>query len=165
MATKHRLPQVNISDAQLLFRNFAGKEAMYNPKGRRNFCVVLDDDLAEKMAADGWNVKYLKPREPGDEPKPYIKVNVAYHRSPPRITLLAGPNQELLTEETVALIDYADIKMVDLTITPYHWEQDDGRSGVSAYLKVMYVTIIEDVWAAKYREDVPYDPDADDGYN
>jgi hypothetical protein len=52
-----------IEGARIGFRNFSGKEGQYNPPGRRNFCVFLDDDLAKTLEEDGWNVRWLQPKE------------------------------------------------------------------------------------------------------
>ncbi len=57
-----------IEDARLIFRNFTGKEGQYNNEGARNFSVILTDDVAVEMLRDGWNVKYLEPREEGEPP-------------------------------------------------------------------------------------------------
>ena len=42
-----------VEGARLVFRNFSGKEGQYNREGDRNFAVILDQETAERMAADG----------------------------------------------------------------------------------------------------------------
>jgi hypothetical protein len=55
-----------IEDAVVRFLNFSGKEDTYNRAGDRNFCILLDQSLADQMLKDGWNVKTLKAR--ADDP-------------------------------------------------------------------------------------------------
>ena len=54
---------VTMEGVRLMFRNFAGKEDQYNKEGDRNFAVAIDETVARQMAEDGWNIKWLKPRE------------------------------------------------------------------------------------------------------
>jgi hypothetical protein len=142
-----------IENARIGFRNFSGKEGKYNPSGRRNFCVFLDPKIAEDLVADGWNVRYLEPRDPDDEKQAYLQVAVNFSNVPPKIIVITSKNKTTLEETTVNMLDWAEIENVDLIIRPYNWDVN-GKSGVKAYIKSMYVTLVEDEFEKKYR-DVP----------
>ena len=144
---------IRIEGARIGFRNFSGEEGRFNPKGRRNFCVFLEEDIAKDMEKEGWNVKWLQPREEGDEPQAYLQVKVVFGKIPPKIVLVTGRGKTRLDEDTVNILDWAEIQNVDLVIRPYNWEIN-GDTGVSAYIKTMYVTIREDEFENKYY-DVP----------
>jgi hypothetical protein len=144
---------VTIEGARLIFRNFAGKEQKFNPEGSRNFCVILPDDVAEAMLEDGWNVNYLKPREEGDAPTPYLQVAVRFDQRPPKIVMITSRARVHVDEDMVETLDWADIANVDMVLNPYSWSNNMGESGVKAYLKTMFVTIEEDELERKYALD------------
>ena len=145
--------RLSIENAQIMFRNFEGREERYNAKGNKNFCVVLDEKTAQQLFEDGWNVKELPPREEGDDSKYILNVKVSYkyERYAPKVVIYAGGVPTVLNDETIGELDYADIESVDVIIRPRHWEMK-GEEGIKAYLSVMYVTVEEDIFAKKYEK-------------
>jgi len=138
-----------IDDAQIVFRNFAGKEGQYNREGDRNFCVILPPDVGDQMLGDGWNVRYLEAREEGDERTPYISVSVNFNNRPPRVVMLTSTTRTQLSEESVEILDWADVKKADLIARGYDWTVN-GKSGTKAYLQSLFITIEEDELERKY---------------
>ena len=141
--------EFKVEDAILVFRNFAGKEGPMNREGDRNFCVLLDHETAELMAKDGWNIKALNSREEGEPDQPYIQVAVSFKVRPPKIVMISSSGRTHLNQNTVEMLDYADIKTVDLIANEYQWNVN-GKTGIKAYLKTMFVTIDEDELERKY---------------
>jgi hypothetical protein len=141
---------ITVEGANIQFRNFSGKEGQFNRKGDRNFCLFLDNEFAKTLLTDGWNIKELQPRNPDDAPQPYLQVSVGFSHYPPKIVLITTTGKTFIDESTVDILDWAEIDNVDLIIRPYNWELN-GKFGVKAYLKTMYITIVEDEFASKYR--------------
>jgi len=140
-----------IENARIIFRNFSGREGMYNREGDRNFGVLLDEQLAKEMSEDGWNVKWLKPREEGEPEQAYIQVSVNFKGRPPRVVMISSRGRTNLGEHEVELLDWADISTADLIMRPYEWAVND-KHGIKAYLQSIFVTIEEDALELKYAE-------------
>lgn len=145
---------VVMEGVRIVFRNFTGKEQQYNREGDRNFAVLLDDDVANAMTEDGWNIKWLKPKEDAEEddlPQAYLQVSLNFKGRPPRVVVITERGRTNLDEDSVEMLDWADIQNVDLIVRPYEWSVS-GKTGVKAYLQSIYVTIEEDELEKKYGD-------------
>jgi hypothetical protein len=138
-------------DARIVFKNFKGAEGKYNQEGDRNFCLLLDQDRAERLFAKGWNVKSLRAKEEGDLEQPYLQVSVQHKNKPPKISIVTSKGKTYLEEEMCEILDWVDIARVDLILNPYEWSVN-GKSGVKAYLKTLVAIIEEDYLELKYAD-------------
>lgn len=146
---RNREDEITIEDAKVVWPNVSGEERTFNREGDRNFCILLEPAMAELMESKGWNVKYLRAREEGEPPRPYIKITVKFGDYPPRIVFLTMGGRNAVDEELAGEVDRLEIEQWDVTIRPYDWEVN-GNTGRKAYLKTMYVKILEDPLDVKY---------------
>lgn len=161
-----------IEGARIIFRNFAGRQTQFNEAGKRNFSVVLDPGIAEKLKAEGWNVKQKEARDEGDLPLFHLPVTLRFDgKTPPRLILISSRGRNTLNEELAEMIDYADFDTIDLIIRPYDWKmRGTGNTGRKAMLHSFYGKLTEDVLQRKYadyaeiggRPDVHLPDDADE---
>lgn len=131
---------LQIDEAKIVHRNFAGEASKFNRAGDRNFSVVIEDEeTAETLSQEGWNIKIKPPHDEDDVPFMYLPVKVKFNERGPRIYLrtLSGESVKL-DEESVSCLDEIDISSVDLDIRPYKWEIN-GKQGTTAYLQAIYV--------------------------
>lgn len=149
--SKEKMKNLSIENADIQWRNFKGAEKKFNPAGNRNFVVFLDPGEADDLRDLGWNVKTTKPRD-GYDIQDYLPVKVKFGYRPPNIWLITSKNKTKLDEDSVDILDYAELEKVDLVLTPYEYDVN-GHAGVAAYLKAMYATIAEDEFADKYDVD------------
>ena len=148
---------LQIDNARIVYRNFAGEEGKYNRKGDRNFAVVIpDEEMAERLTDLGWNVKVKPPRDEDDSPFMFLKVKVQFNERGPKVYLKTGTNMVLLDEESVDCLDHIDIANVDLDLRPYHWDVN-GKQGISAYLQSICVTQEFDRFASRHEEEYPFE--------
>lgn len=155
------IPDVIIDDARLMWRNFDARPDKFNPDGgKRNFCIFLSPEDAQRMIDDGWNVKVLQPKEEGDTEQAYIKVNVSFKFKEPRCVLITprlNPAtgewidvKNPLPEQLVGMMDMVDIGRADVKLNPYIRPQADGSISVTAYLKSIFLTVAVDDLEARY---------------
>ena len=165
-----------IRNARLIYRNFEGVGTDFNSPGDRNFCVIIDKELADRLSAEGWNIKISKPHpeDPDYEQFFFFKVQLTYRdkktglpkRYPPEIYMINSTGKHLLNENTVKVLDKKRIIKTDLTVSP--WTYEDRRTHeprVSAYVKELYATVDESELEREYSSydgpeiELPFTPD------
>ena len=143
---------INIEGATIIWKNFSGERDKFNP-GKRGFSVLIDDIvMADELRQEGWNIKE-RPLQEGADPSEQewtlpVKLNMNRYT---QVWLIVGNHKTLLDENTVAQLDVVDIIDCDISIRPYEWEMS-GRTGITAYVDSMYVTIRENKFAEKYAD-------------
>jgi hypothetical protein len=146
---------LQIENARIVFRNFAGEADKYNRAGDRNFAVVIpNQEIADELIANGWNVKIKDPREGYDDDGPfmYLQVKVKFNDRGPGAYVVSGDSVTRLNEDTIGMLDDIDILSVDMDLRPYDWEVN-GKTGRSAYLQVINVVQNIDRFGAMYRSE------------
>lgn len=141
---------LQIDDARIIFRNFAGVGSKFNREGDRNFAVIIDDqETADALVNAGWNVRIKPPRDEDDAPFMYLPIKVKFNDLGPIVYLKTGDVMNKLDEESVACLDNVDILGVDLDVRPYDWEVN-GKTGRTAYLQSICVIQEVDRFAERY---------------
>ena len=111
---------LQIDDARIIYRNFAGAASKFNREGDRNFSIVIpDQEMADALVNEGWNVKIKAPREDGDVPFMTLPVKVKFNDRGPNVYLQTGNRMNRLDEDSIACLDQIDIVSVDLDVRPY----------------------------------------------
>lgn len=148
---------LQIDDARIIYRNFSGVGSKFNREGDRNFSVLIEDqEIADALIEEGWNVKIKPPREEGDMPFMHLPVKIKFSERGPAVYLVTGKNVNRLDEESIDCLDNVDIIGVDLDIRPYDWEVN-GSTGRTAYLQSIHVVQQVDRFAERYSsEEAPF---------
>ena len=144
---------LQIDDARIIWRNFAGVGSKFNREGDRNFGLVIpDQDMANVLIRVGWNIKFKPARDPDETPLLVLPVKVKFNDRGPNVYLKAGSREIKLDEDSVAMLDNIDIAGIDMDIRPYDWEVN-GKSGRTAYLQAMHITQNVDRFADRFHRD------------
>lgn len=147
---------LQIDDARIIYRNFSGVGGKFNREGDRNFAVVIpDQEAADALIKEGWNVKIKPPREDGDSPFMYLPIKVKFNERGPACYLVTGTRMNRLDEHTVSCLDDVDISSVDMDVRPYDWNVN-GKDGRTAYLQSIKVTQQIDRFAAEQEDELPF---------
>jgi len=140
------------------WRNFAGGPTKFNKQNtQRFFHLFLTDEEAKRLEDAGWNVKWLEPKNPSEPKQAHLQVFIKLDgpaRLQPRIWLTRKNGKPILMdEELINQLDMDDFARVKLQIRPYDWTLDSGVSGRKAFVKQMFVTLVEDEFSAEFFGD------------
>lgn len=150
---------LQIDDARIIYRNFSGVGSKFNREGDRNFSIIIEDqDVADELVKNGWNVKIKPPRDEDGTPciemkNPFmtLPVKVKFNDRGPIAYLITGKRKNKLDEESIGILDNVDILGVDLDLRAYDWEVN-GKTGRTAYLQSICVTQEVDRFAERYAD-------------
>ena len=155
-----------INDTKFIYqRNLAGDIKKSNsmfPNNKRTACIIISNEQAEQMAAEGYDIKWTKPRE-GENTKNFVSkaflnVELKYRNKfnemikyPPKVYLVIdNETPVLLSEETVGQLDDIRVKNVNVVIHP---SIDEASNSLKPYIRIMYVeqNIDDDPFAQRYK--------------
>ena len=144
---------VQIEDARIIYRNFAGIGSKFNREGDRNFAVIIpDEDAANILRENGYVVKIKPPRDEDESPFMYLPVKIKFNNRGPSAYVVSGNSVTRLNEDTIGMIDEIDISSVNMDLRPYDWEVN-GQTGRTAYLQAIEVVQNIDRFGARYLEE------------
>lgn len=145
--------KIQIDNAEILFRNFAGRATDYNEEGNRNFVLVIkDEDIANALMDRGANLAYKEPYREGDTGEWRLKVKVSYKFGGPIAHLVSNGRIKSLNEDNISMLDGIDIEEVGMDIRLSRWSRS-GRSGYTAYLDKICVVQEVDRFLMRYASE------------
>lgn len=158
MQSTNRLTFHNV---ELRRRNFSGVKDDFNERGNRQVLIVVGKqhaydlgfdsvtDMFNALKADDWKVKRFNATDENNDPDMYFPATAVYYdRDKSSIFMKTGRNSRLLTEQTVGLLDSADIENTDVILSKHYYDSH-GKQGYNVRIKSMEVTVIEDEICAR----------------
>ena len=164
----NNLPELlRLEDHEITFCNFTGREVKIggntiNREGNHNFCVVLDDEEADRLIDEGWHVRVKEFDDGSRRNTLQVAVRFDIERFKPRVVMVTPKGdrfkKNVLSEDLISELDSARVVSADLMINPSAWRNAMGNSGIKAYLKTGYFVVEADEFEDKY----PGDEDEED---
>lgn len=139
--------------AHIEYPNFGGAPTKYNPRGgTRTFDLVFDNlELADKLAEEGWNIKFREYDSGTRRAKLNVKVALNVPKYPVNLLMLSSEGKNRITDKNIEILDQATFQDIDLIIRPREWNDDDGSVKIKAYLQTMFVVLYEDELVKKFN--------------
>ena len=149
--------KITVRNARIIYRNFAGRQTDTNPAGKRNFTLIIDDpDLEAELIRNNYYVKPGKVKDDGTQFNPTLKVSIGFDdRFKHTYKMITSTSTTTLDEDTIGILDAADIEKIDMVIRPYDYSKKfktSNGTGISAYVETLFVTIHEDELEKEYAK-------------
>ena len=143
---------LQIDGARITHKNFTGVKTMYNAEGNRNFSLIIEDEeTANQLKEQGWNIKIKLPEEEGDVPFMYMPVKVLVNEYGPSVYIQSGAALNKIDSSEIGRLDKIRIASVDVDIRPFDWTMPNGTSGRSAYLQGIVAVQRVDRFAERFN--------------
>lgn len=138
------LANLTLEDARFYGRpNFSGEMNQFKDS-RRQFTVLIPNELADQLRALGWNVKtsIMKADEPNPsewEPTSSLKVMVGEPGDSTTLHLLMKTDEgmipEMLTSQTMGILDRSRVVQLDMEIRAWNYNKEEFDAGLDAEKK------------------------------
>lgn len=150
------IDNIIVENAEIEYPQFSGEKTPNNTDGKRGFNLIIrDPEKAQEFANDGWLIKHHDPRDGDNDEYDYLPVAIRFDKYPPNIYKVNPdmPEPVLLNEDGVSLLpEYTKAYLnIDVVISPSFWNVS-GKSGIKAYVKTMYLRIVDGEYPAKPRK-------------
>ena len=150
----NKVNDINIYDGEIAYSNFSGRPTQFNPNGGvRTVTFVIPPDIADSLIADGWHIREQIFDDGTSrfllEAKITFKTRTGQIRDP-KIFIIRNDGVIHITEDTVSTLDRMEIVNAEAVIGPFYWDWG-GKSGITAYVNSLYITVKENPIDEKYR--------------
>ena len=143
-----------IENAEIRYPNFEGLESQFNQAGKRNFKVVVNEELAAELQEQGIRISELR-RKDDTEPQRYTAKVGVYASS--EMYLVSGRVKHPLSLENCEMIDrefrggYVRNGEVDVK---FHVSVNSRLNPPTPYLRLdaIYLPVDKDEQAEKYED-------------
>lgn len=168
-----------VDNAYLQWFNFSGTETASNRKGKRNFVWrIPNEELAQQIAADGYNVKHYSIRDgyDGDE-YDYLQIQLSYRdrygvpfaeKYPglvPHVYLVDDDDYYTeIKEDGVGEFDNKTILYAVMRFRRYDWDYNH-KKGTTACVAELYLKVKKDPIVGKFRPRSEKEPNQTPGGN
>ena len=139
----------NLTNNDIMYRNFEGIQKENNNAGQRNFVVKLTNEQATELQKSGHYIKMSKPDRDGNQ-YPYVQVKVNMDSKwPPMFEIFTNKGRVEYGADEIKALDRANIVGADIVLNSY---LKSGGDHYTLYLREFHAAIKDPDNSKKYLE-------------